>query len=130
MRSLHTYLVIGILLLIVFAGYVLAFWNTDSHNLNSQYRLWKMGLLSISDTSELRYQFLVIDSGFRDRLKGMTMDELRRWYPILVEFGNGNSYQRCYEKGLLGMGYYWLGDSQFSVRFKDGIVYDVDLFKG
>ena len=70
----------------------------DSHNTNLRYLLWKNKIIDVDKESTLRYMYLMEDREFRRGLCGKRIDDISWHYPEIKAFGNGNAYQKYYEK--------------------------------
>lgn len=116
-----------------FLGLAVLFWNTDSYRFNLRYSLWKQGWV---DYKPRYVNFLTLDTDFRGDLIGRDLDEVEKLFPNLRSLSRANRYQESYSRHIQhrddfkGSEHFWIGDSQWTIEFRNGRVKDVQIWKG
>ena len=103
--------------------------QSDNHYTNAQYLVWKAGLMPSQYHACLRY--INVDGSFRDSLKGKTVPELHKWFPVLVAPSLiTDSYRKGYSTSMTDATWRWVGDTNTAIQFENGRVVGVNTFKG
>lgn len=113
------------LVLIAFLCYL---GSMDHHRTNLKYNLWKIGLVKYETGKPLKY--INVDVDFREYLKGKSKEEIKKWFPELVEPMRGNGNQLYFTNEVMRMDFLWIGKSNWGIEFKDDKVAEFHLIKG
>lgn len=101
--------------------------SEDSHNLNFKYRFWKAGW---GEFHPDYIRFLNVDVEFRKGLIGKDLAEVERLFPDLHGQDEATEYQNYYSSYIDHADYQWIGESAWTIEFKNGRVKEFHLWKG
>ena len=101
--------------------------DEDSNYLNFKYLYWKAGLGPYNPSY---VEHVVSDYRFQQKLKAKTLNDVIRYFPDLREKEKANAYQHFYTPKIKQQDFYWIGQSNLIIVFKDGKLLRFDLWKG
>jgi len=99
----------------------------DSHHSNKGYLAWKKGEGEFHDDYA---RFLNVDLEVLFKFRGMNESQIREHFSDLRGPNQANQYQTSYNEFIGYEEYFWIGDSAWTVSFKDGEFHAFDVWKG